>query len=97
MADNKVLFENCLITGKPIKNKKWYKVTAEITTDLYAFVEAESEQEAYEKARWHDEPDGGAYVEDDNDGWGGDWIVGSDPTEVTTEKEKEQLQKWLDK
>ena len=21
MADNKVLFENCLITGKPIKNK----------------------------------------------------------------------------
>ena len=32
-------------------DKKWYKVTAEITTDLYAFVEAESEQEAYEKAR----------------------------------------------
>ena len=53
-------------------DKKWYKVTAEITTDLYAFVEAESEQEAYEKARWHDEPDGGLYVEDDNDGWGGE-------------------------
>ena len=32
-----------------------------------------------------------------NDGWGGEWTVGSDPTEVTTEKEKEQLQKWLDK
>ena len=77
-------------------DKKWYKVTAEITTDLYAFVEAESEQDAYEKARWHDEPDGGLYVEDNNDGWGGDWIVGSDPQEVETESEKEQLQKWLD-
>jgi len=77
-------------------DKKWFKVTAEITTDLYAFVEAESEQDAYEKARYHDEPDGGLYVEDDNDGWGGEWTTGSNPTEVTTEKEKEQLQKWLD-
>ena len=76
-------------------DKKWYKVTAETITDLYAFVEAESEQDAYEKARYHDEPDAGDYVEDDNDGWGGEWTVGSDPTEVTTEKEKEQLQKWL--
>ena len=76
-------------------DKKWYKVTAEITTDLYAFVEAESEQDAYEKARYHDEPDGGLYVEDDNDGWGGEWIVGSNPIEVTTEKEIEELEAWL--
>ena len=75
-------------------DKKWFKVTAEITTDLYAFVEAESEQDAYEKARWHDEPDASEYVEE-NDGQSGDWIVGSDPTEVTTEKEREELEEWL--
>ena len=75
-------------------DKKWYKVTAEITTDLYAFVEAESEQDAYEKARWHDEPDASEYVEE-NDGQSGDWIVGSDPYEVETKSEKEELQKWL--
>ena len=69
-------------------DKKWFKVTAEITTDLYAFVEAESEQDAYEKARWHDKPDASEYVEA-NDGLSGDWVVGSDPTEVTTEKEIE--------
>ena len=77
-------------------DKKWYRVTAETCTALYAFVEAESEQDAYEKARWHDKPDASEYVEAD-DGLSGDWIVGSDPTEVTTEKENEQLQKWLDK
>ena len=75
--------------------KKWYRVTAEMCTALYAFVEAESEQDAYEKARWHDEPDAGEYVEAD-DGLSGDWIVGSDPQEVETEKDKEELQKWLD-
>ncbi len=76
-------------------DKKWYRVTAETCTALYAFVEAESEQDAYEKARWHDEPDAGEYVEAD-DGLSGDWIVGSDPQEVETEKDKEELQKWLD-
>ena len=76
-------------------DKKWYRVTAETCTALYAFVEAESEQDAYEKARWHDEPDAGEYVEED-DGLSGDWIVGSDPQEVETEKDKEELQKWLD-
>jgi len=76
-------------------DKKWFKVTAEITTDLYAFVEAESEQDAYEKARYHDEPDASEYVEE-NDGQSGDWIVGSDPYEVETKSEKEELQKWLD-
>ena len=76
-------------------DKKWYRVTAETCTALYAFVEAESEQDAYEKARWHDEPDAGEYVEAD-DGLSGDWIVGRDPQEVATEKDKEELQKWLD-
>ena len=74
-------------------DKKWYKVTAEAITDLYAFVEAESEQDAYEKARWHDKPDASEYVEA-NDGLSGDWVVGSDPTEVTTEKEIEELEAW---
>ena len=78
-------------------DKKWYKVTAEAITDLYAFVEAESEEDAYEKARYHDEPDGGLYVEDDNDGWGGEWIVGSNPQEVTTVPEKIKLELWLNK
>ena len=72
-------------------DKKWYRVTATMSTDLYAFVQAESEDEAYEKARWHDEPDAGDYTEEEN---GGDWNI-DDATEVTTEKEKEQLQKWL--
>ena len=68
-------------------DKKWFRVTAEITTDLYAFVEAESYQDAYEKSRWHDEPDAGDYIEE-NDGQSGDWIIGSDPQEVTTAPEK---------
>ena len=72
-------------------DKKWYRVTATMSTELYAFVEAESEDDAYEKARWHDEPDAGDYTEEEN---GGDWNI-DDATEVTTEKEKEQLQKWL--
>ena len=76
-------------------DKKWFRVTAEITTDLYAFVEAESYQDAYEKSRWHDEPDAGDYIEE-NDGQSGDWIVGSDSQEVETESGKEELQKWLD-
>ena len=72
-------------------DKKWYRVTATMSTDLYAFVQAESEDEAYEKARWHDEPDAGDYTEEEN---GGDWNI-DDATEVTTEKEKEQLKDWL--
>ena len=72
-------------------DKKWYRVTATMSTDLYAFVEAESEDDAYEKARWHDEPDAGDYTEEEN---GGDWSI-DDATEVTTEKEKEQLKDWL--
>ena len=77
-------------------DKKWYRVTAETCTALYAFVEAESEQDAYEKARWHDKPDASEYVEA-NDGLSGDWIVGSDPYEVETKSEKEELQKWLNR
>ena len=72
-------------------DKKWYRVTATMSTDLYALVQAESEDEAYEKARWHDEPDAGDYTEEEN---GGDWNI-DDATEVTTEKEKEQLKDWL--
>ena len=77
-------------------DKKWYKVTAEITTDLYAFVEAESEQDAYEKSRWHDEPDAGDYVEE-NDGQSGAWIIVRDPQEVTTVPEKIELDLWLNR
>ena len=72
-------------------DKKWYRVTATMSTDLYAFVQAESEDEAYEKARWHDEPDAGDYTEEES---GVDWNI-DDATEVTTEKEKEQLKDWL--
>ena len=82
--------------GIKMTDKKWYRVTAEITTDLYAFVEAESEEDAYEKARYHDEPDASEYVEE-NDGQSGDWIVGSDPQEVTTVPEKIKLELWLNK
>ena len=77
-------------------DKKWYRVTAQACTDLYAFVEAENAQDAYEKARWHDEPDAGDYVEE-NDGQSGDWIVGSDPTEVTTVDGEIELKLWLDR
>ena len=77
-------------------DKKWFRVTAEITTDLYAFVEAESYQDAYEKSRWHDEPDAGDYIEE-NDGQSGDWIIGSDPQEVTTVPEKIELELWLNR
>ena len=77
-------------------DKKWYRVSAEMTTDLYAFVEAESEQDAYEKARWHDEPDASKYVEE-NDGQSGDWITGSDPQEVTTVDGEIELKLWLGK
>ena len=77
-------------------DKKWYRVTAQACTDLYAFVEAESEQDAYEKARWHDEPDASKYVEE-NDGQSGDWITGSDPQEVTTVDGEIELKLWLDK
>ena len=82
--------------GIKMTDKKWFKVTAEITTDLYAFVEAESEEDAYEKSRWHDEPDAGDYVEE-NDGQSGDWIIGSDPQEVTTVPEKIELELWLNR
>ena len=74
-------------------DKKWFRVTATMSTDLYAFVQAENEDDAYEKARRGDEPDAGHYVEETH---GGDWNI-DDATEVTTEKEKEQLQKWLNR
>ena len=77
-------------------DKKWYRVTATMSTDLYAFVQAESEQDAYEKARWHDEPDASKYVEE-NVYQSGDWIVGSDPTEVTTVDGEIELKLWLDR
>ena len=64
-------------------DKKWFRVTATSSTDLYAFVEAESKEDAYEKTRWHDEPDSGDFIEE-ADGQSGDWSVDSDPHEVTT-------------
>ena len=74
-------------------DKKWYKVTAEASTDLYAFVEAESKQDAYDKAS-NDEPDAGDYIEK-ADAFSGDWVVSNDPHEVTTVPEKIELELWL--
>ena len=74
-------------------DKKWYRVTATMSTDLYAFVQAESEDGAYEKARWHDEPDAGHYVEERQ---GGDWNI-DDATEVTTVDGEIELKLWLDR
>ena len=75
-------------------DKKWYKVTAEASTDVYAFIEAESEQDAYDKA-CNDELDAGDYIEK-ADAFSGDWVVSSDPHEVTTVPEKIELELWLD-
>jgi hypothetical protein len=71
-------------------DKKWFRVTATSSTDLYAFVEAENKEDAYEKARLGDEPDAGHYVEDGD----GDWVIYG-ATEVTTVPEKIELELWL--
>ena len=76
-------------------DKKWFRVTATSSTTVYAFVQAENEDDAYKKARWDDEPDAGDYIEQ-VDVFSGDWSVDSDPYEVETESEKKELQKWLD-
>ena len=72
-------------------DKKWFRVTATMSTDLYAFVQAESEDEAYEKARRGDEPDAGHYVEETH---GGDWNI-DDANEVTTVDGEIELKLWL--
>ena len=69
-------------------DKKWYKIKATMSTDLYAFVEAESEAEAYQKAR-EGEPDAGDYVEEVN---GGDWKINAS-YEVRSKDPK--LERWL--
>ena len=74
-------------------DKKWFRVTATSSTDLYAFVEAETEEEAYEKACRGDEPDAGHYVEETH---GGDWNI-DDANEVTTVDGEIELKLWLDK
>ena len=75
-------------------DKKWFRVTATSSTDLYAFVQAENEDDAYKKARWDDEPDAGDYIEQ-VDVFSGDWVVSSNPHEVTTVPEKIELELWL--
>ena len=47
-----------------------YKVQAEMITDLYIIVEADSEDQAYEIAR---EADGADFIEEGL----GDWVIGS--------------------
>ena len=74
-------------------DKKWFRVTATMSTDLYAFVQAENEDDAYEKARRGDEPDAGHYVEETH---GGDWNI-DDANEVTTVDGEIELKLWLDK
>jgi len=71
-------------------DKKWFRVTATMSTDLYAFVQAENEDDAYEKARRGDEPDAGHYVEETQ---GGGWRI-DDALEVTEPKEQWELRKW---
>ena len=68
---------------------KWYKITATMFTDVYAFVEAEDEKEALEYARGG-EPDAGHYVEETQ---GGGWRI-DDALEVTEPKEQWELRKW---
>ena len=77
-------------------DKKWFRVTATSSTTLYAFVQAENEDDAYKKARWDDEPDAGDYIEQ-VDVFSGDWSVDSDPHEVTTVPEKIELELWLNR
>ena len=72
-------------------DKKWFRVTATMSTDVYAFVQAENEDDAYEKASRNDEPDPGHYVEETH---GGDWNI-DNATEVTTVPEKIELDLWL--
>ena len=72
-------------------DKKWYRVTATMSTDVYAFVEAENEEDAYEKACRGDEPDAGHYVEERQ---GGDWNI-DDANEVTTVDGEIELKLWL--
>ena len=48
-----------------------YKVQAEMITDLYIIVEAESEDEAYSIAR---DTDGADFIEEE---LGGDWVIGA--------------------
>ena len=79
---------------KKMADKKWYKVTAEAITDLYAFVEAESKQDAYDKAS-NDEPDAGDYIEK-ADAFSGDWNI-DDANEVTTVDGEIELKLWLGK
>ena len=68
---------------------KWYKITATMYTDLHAFVEAESREDALTSAT-KGEPDAGDYVEEIN---GGDWKI-DDALEVTEPKEQWELRKW---
>ena len=73
-------------------DKKWFRVTATMSTDLYAFVQADNKEDAYDKACRGDEPDAGHYVEETH---GGAWNI-DDATEVTTVPEKIELELWLD-
>ena len=68
---------------------KWYKITATMYTDLHAFVEAESREDALTSAR-DGEPNAGHYVEETQ---GGGWRI-DDALEVTEPKEQWELRKW---
>jgi hypothetical protein len=56
-----------------------FRITAEMTTDLEIFVEADSLEEAQEYA---DTADGSEFTETE----GGSWSVNTDATEVEDEK-----------
>ena len=67
---------------------KKYKVEGYMTTDFYTIVEAENEDEAYEKAR--ESEDWTAY----DDFWGsGDWEVSTNPIEIKDTKDEEEKTK----
>ena len=57
-----------------------FRITAQMTTDLEIFVEADSLEEAQEEANG---TDGGDFTEIENSG---DWSVNEDATEVEDEE-----------
>ncbi len=73
---------------RKIEQMKWYKIKATMSTDLYAFVEAESQVKAVALAL-EGEPDAGDFVEEVN---GGDWKI-DNVYEVRSKDPK--LGRWL--
>ena len=73
-------------------DKKYFKVRAYITSTLYAIVEANDEEEAYELAK---DLDGAEFIP--NRILDDDWELSTDPHEIGDDPELlKDLAKWLD-